>query len=213
MDSLAIIKDSSILKEDDLKSLVSLKNELLQTMETAQHFRTRTEMVVSVLKDINFPTPDSKYWQCIREQNGMFHALVMLSYGYRKNSIEIKKLQRDQLLEADELERELMQIEIEKRQFGAINMEREAKDRIREIKEWSDIKSQLHQHMKHGDLDVNAHQLEAMQVSFSKQAGLVNQYTPVADARNILGKADMARKLNPDSIEGILQDKGKHSRG
>ena len=48
-----------------------------------------TEVPVSVLNDIKFPTPAAKYWQAMREQNVMFQELVMLSYEYRKNLVEI----------------------------------------------------------------------------------------------------------------------------
>jgi len=194
VDSLAIISESAILKQSDLDSIVAIKDELLKSMDTVQMFRTRTEMLVSVLKDINHPTPDSKYWQAVKEQSGMFHSLVMLSYGYRENAVEIKKLQRDHQAEHDDLEKELIQIRIEKRQFAAMGMEREARERIREIKEWSNIKGQLMPHLKHGDMDVNAHELEALNVSYARKAQMVTPQTAVADARNILGIAEMARK-------------------
>jgi len=98
-----IILGSNILPREDIKSLDPLKNELKETFIKAQMFRTRTEMEVSVLNDIKHPTSDSKYWQAVREQNVMFQELVMLSYEYRKNKIEIEILKRDILEETDSL--------------------------------------------------------------------------------------------------------------
>ena len=118
----------------------------------------------------------------------------MLSYEYRKNMVEIKKLKRDILKESDEIERELSQIEIEKKQFIARNMERTAHDRIREILEWSNIKTSLKPYLKYGDENVNAHQFEAMRKRYEKEAALVTQQTPPADASNILGLWDMVKK-------------------
>lgn len=206
MNALEIIKDAAILQESDWQGLSSIKDELCHTWETVQIFRTRTEMKVSVLTDMKRPTPDAKYWQAVREQNVMFDELVNLSYEYRKKSVEIRKTQRNLASEPDELEKELQQIEIEQNQWQVRNMERIAHDRIREIFEWSAIKKELLPHLKYGDENVDAHQLEAMQKSFAMQAKLVNEQTPIADARNVTGLADMANKVSGGK-DGIHQVK------
>ncbi len=187
--ALHIIEGANILDEQRRGVLSDLAAELRQTWETAQIFRTRTEMLVSVLNDIKHPTPDSKYWQAVREQNVMFSELAMLSYEYRKNALEIRKLQRTRLAEDDEIEKELLGVEIEKKTFAAHNMERTAQDRIREIIEWSNIKAELRPKMTFGTQDVNEHQLAAMKKRFQFEAKLVGPNTPPADARNILGLA------------------------
>jgi len=206
--ALEIVNGAELLTKKDFESLSVIKDELLKTWETVQIFRTRTEMEVSVLADNKRPTPDAKYWQAVREQNVMFQELVMLSYEYRKNMVEIKKLKRDILKEDDEIEIELSQIEIEKKQFIARNMERTAHDRIREILEWSNIKTSLKPYLKYGDENVNAHQFEAMKKRYEKEAALVTQQTPPADASNILGLWDMVKKGNKgDKGNGIHQIK------
>jgi len=176
--ALEIVAGASILKQSDFRALDAIKEELQNTWEKVQIFRTRTEMQVSVLTNAKHPTPDSKYWQAVREQNVMFQELVMLSYEYRKNVVEIKKLRRDL---------------IDKKNFIGLNMERTAHDRIREILEWSDCKKELKPLLKYGDNDVNAHQLETMKKRFSYEASLVNQNTAIADKINILGKADAVK--------------------
>ena len=189
--AIDIIKDASILTRDDFQSLAEIKDELRQTWETAQVFRTRTEMQVSVLKDIKFPTPDAKYWQAVREQNVMFGELVNLSYEYRKNSVEIRKLQRVLIGLKDDLDGELIGIEIEQKEWAARNMEREAHDRIREILQWSQIKKDLFPLMTHGQEDVDAHQLEALTIRLAEEAKFVNEHTQPADAINLIGLARM----------------------
>ena len=188
MDSpFEVISQAGVLTTQEWGQLESLRGELLQTWETAQIFRTRTEMDVSVLKDIRFATPDAKYWQAVREQNVQFQELVMLSFDYRKTVLEARKLERDQGKEADDLEQEIMQVEIDRKRFVAQNMERTAKERLREILEWTDIKKKLRPLLKYGDQDVNAHQWEALRLRFEYEAKLVNEHTQPADARNILG--------------------------
>lgn len=205
MNPLDIVKGSQILKSDELSALAALSDELRQTWETVQVFRTRTEMEVSVLTDMKRPTPDSKYWQAVREQNVMFGELVNLSYEYRKKAVETRKMERDLEPLTDELDRELKQIEIEQNQWHLLNMERAAHDRIREILEWSDIKTQLVPHLRYGTEDVNAHQLEAMRLRYSQEANFITEQTPIADARNIMGLAEMAMKDTRSLIKG-----GKH---
>ena len=157
--SLGIIEASSILNTADLLKIQGMKDELLDVFEKAQTFRTPTEMRIAVLDDIRHPTPDSKYWQSVREQNVMFQELVLLSYEYRKNAIEIKKLQRDLNYEVDNLESELLQVEIEKKTFIGKNQERTANGRIQEILEWHVIKEDLMPQLAAGIEDVDKHQL------------------------------------------------------
>ena len=202
MNPLDIVKGSQILKSDELSALAALSDELRQTWETVQVFRTRTEMEVSVLTDMKRPTPDSKYWQAVREQNVMFGELVNLSYEYRKKAVETRKMERDLEPLTDEIDRELKQIEIEQNQWHLLNMERAAHDRIREILEWSDIKTQLVPHLRYGTEDVNAHQLEAMRLRYSQEANFITEQTPIADARNIRGLAEMAMKDTRSLIKG-----------
>ena len=193
--ALDIIKDASVLAANDFSSLVALQDELKQTWETVQVFRTRTEMEVSVLQDIKHPTPDSKYWQAIREQNVMFTELVGLSYEYRKKAVELKKLKRDLMAESDELERELKQIEIEQTEWIMLQQERVAQDRIREILEWSDIKKKLLPDIKYGVDNVDKHQMESFYKRFNAEANNITPHTPPADAINLAGKAVTVNRI------------------
>jgi len=195
MHSLNLVEGAGILPKEECKQLAVLAQELTHTFETAQVFRTYTEMVVSVLNDAKHPTPDSKYWQAVREQKVMYGELVSLSYEYRKKQIQVKKLQRSLSNEEDDLEKEITVIEIEQAEWTLRNMEKIARDRLREILEWSKIKAIILPDMKYGVEDVNDHQLEAMKQRFRAEASLVTKHTPVADARNILALADMAQKL------------------
>lgn len=214
INALEIIEGANILTKGDWEGLTALKDELRHTWETVQVFRTRTEMEVSVLQDIKHPTPDSKYWQAVREQNVMFTELVGLSYEYRKKSVELRKLQRDlkdltkpwngegsEWVAQDELDIELKQIEIEQTKWHMLQMECVAHDRIRELLEWSDIKNKLLPNMKHGDVDVNKHQMESFYKSFNMQATRVTEHTPPADAINLAGKALTVNRVRKEQSE------------
>lgn len=186
--SLTIIDQSSILEPEDFKAIVKLKGELNHTFLRSQLFRTRTEMEVSVLDDIHFPTPDSKYWQAKREQNTHYTELVILSYEYRKNIIEIKMMERDLASEQDDLKAELIKIEIDKKNFIKLQHERTAKDRIREIKSWSEIMKNLEPQLKYSKDEVNEHQLISYAREFIREAMSLNETTGIAERNNMVGK-------------------------
>lgn len=184
-----VISKSDILVQEDWEKLAPLTQELQTTFLKSQLFRTRTEMEVSVLDDLKHPTPASKYWQAMREQNVMFQEMVMLSYEYRKNIVEIKKLTRDLEKEEDELEKELLQIEIDKKIFTSRNQERTAKDRIRELKAWSEIKEREGSRMNKEELaDVDNHQLISYTKKWINQSIVMGDSGSPAERQNLLGQ-------------------------
>ena len=184
-----IIQQAEILTVEDLAILDPLKNELKETFIKSQVFRTRTEMEVSVLNNLKFPTSTLKYWQSVREQNVMFQELVMLSYEYRKNVIKIKIMQRDIEKETDELKEELIQIEIEKKMFILKNQEKVAKDRIRELKAWSEIKEREASNMSKEDLsEVDNGQLLGYTKRFINQFIAMGNNGSPAERQNLQGQ-------------------------
>ena len=131
----------NILDPEQFKEFKELTSELKDTWHKKQIFRTETEVRVSVLDDGRYPNKAAKYWQCVREQNVFLETLMGLSFDFRKNDIEIKKLHIKIEKEKDELEKELLQIELDQKIYGKANMELTAKDRMREINLWSKLKN------------------------------------------------------------------------
>lgn len=184
----------ALLDPKDFAQLAVLKEELEETWTKKQIFRTETEMRVSVLNDGKFPTPAAKYWQCVREQNVFFENLIQLSFNYRKNLVEIKKLQRKLNEETDDLELELLQIELEEKQYARANMELVAKDRVREIEHWSRIKAELDD----GSFDnqnVNTHQMTSMKLALQNRAKALTSGSSQAEVINVMGPLQTAERL------------------
>lgn len=181
--------DSQLLTRDDLDVISRLKPELIDTLKKTQIHRTRTEMEVSVLNDIKHPTPASKYWQSIREQGVMFEELVLLSFEYRKKQVEVKILERKFNKEEDELEKELLKIEIEKEKYTLSAQERVAKARIREINDWSEIKTRELKLMNGIDGDnVDNHQLISYTKRWIQQSIMMGSNGSPAERQNLLGQ-------------------------
>ena len=80
----------AMLKKTDNSFLEDLKNELEDTRNKRQIFRSETQMRYSVLNDGVHPNNASKYWQCVTEQNVMYENLVLLSFNYRELEIKIR---------------------------------------------------------------------------------------------------------------------------
>jgi len=160
------IRDVSILESNDMKSVSKLSVELQRCFEVKQMWRTETEMRFSVLNDVKFPTPASKYWQSIREQNAFWENLVQSSCAYQKAQGELELLE----IEYDEIKgqtkkhkamRKIKDAEIKEHQFSLMRMRLEAHERVREINLWEKIKEEQ---LKLGDFDindVNKHQVES----------------------------------------------------
>lgn len=190
---LDIIRSTEILKAEDFSFLANAADELRDTMLKRQVFRTETEMEISVLNDIKHPTKASKYWQAVREQAVMFENLVAMSFDYRRNEVKIKRLHK-QLEEAtDEFTREELQVDLDESLFKRANMELTAKDRIREIRLWSQIKTELNDG-SFDTKDVNTHQLVSYAQRFILQASNAPNDMPVAEANNLKGQLISAVK-------------------
>jgi len=207
-----IINQSDILTKNDFSDLEKMSSELKETFIKVQMFRTRTEMEVSVLNEIKHPTHASKYWQSVREQNVMFQELVMLSYEYRKNLIKIKMIDKRIENEKDELEKELLQIEKERKMFIARNQERTAKARIIELKEWSDIKAREAREMSKEDLgDVDNHQLISYTKRWIKQSIQMGGGGSPAERQNLLGqlRSGILKCIEMGILDKVLKDFSK----
>ena len=179
------IKDVEILESDDLTAVSNLSKELQRVFEVKQVWRTETEMRYSVLNDVSFPTPASKYWQCIREQDSFFSQLIQLSCDYQKTQGELELLE----VEFDEIkgntkkanaQRKIKDAEIKQKKFGLMNMRLQAHDRVREISLWEQLKQEQ---MEKGDFDisdVDKHQKDSYKKRWQEEMK-VGQMTNQAD--------------------------------
>ena len=172
------IKDVDILEKDDLMSVSKLS-------KVKQVWRTETEMRYSVLNDVSFPTPASKYWQCIREQDVFFSNLIQLSCDYQKTQGELELLE----IEFDEIKgktkkanalRKIKDAEIKEKKFGLMNMRLQAHDRVREISLWEQIKQEQMEKDDFDISDVDKHQKESYRKRWEEEMK-VGQMTNQAD--------------------------------
>ena len=168
--------------------------ELQDAWVKKQQFRTETEMRFSVLNDAKHGTKASKYWQSVREQNSHFDSLMHLSFEYRKNAVEIKKIQKDIKKEKDSLEKELKQIELEEKFYGRANMELTAKARMREISTWSKLKKEFCDG-SFDDRDVNTHQAESYLHRLEQKKLTLTPGSSQPEVFNVLGQLETLKRI------------------
>lgn len=190
------IQVSKLLSLEEFDKLKEMALELEEAVDSVQRHRTRTEMEVSVLNDLKFPTSASKYWQSIREQCAMFQGVAMLSFDYREENVRIKVLQQRILQESDELKKELLQIKLERKRYLVEDMKRTAKARIREIKDWSEIKSRESKQMTEEELaEVGNHQLISYTKRWINQRIEMGSSGSPSERHNLLGQLQSGIKL------------------
>tara|TARA_Y100001963_G_C6762349_1_gene440212 strand:+ start:1255 stop:1893 length:639 start_codon:yes stop_codon:yes gene_type:complete len=175
-----------MLKKEDSDFLKDLRKELDDAYFKNQIYRTESEMRYSVLQDGKHPTPASKYWQCVREQIMMYKNLRRESYDYRRLTIEIKMLERAIENEQDNLKKEMLQVDLDEKNWQKIDLERVSTDRVREIEHWSRLKKELDD----GSFDtqnVETHRKEAMTLALKHRAASISQGSSQGEILNVLG--------------------------
>ena len=196
------IRDVSILEKDDMNTIAKLTGELQRVFEVKQLWRTETEIRYSVLNDVSFPTPASKYWQCIREQNVFWEELVRTAMTYQRiqGELDLAEIEYDEIKGASKKSQALRKIkdaEIKEKQFVLMRMRLEGHDRVREIGLWEKIKEEQ---LTKGDFDisdVNKHQVESYAKRW-KEEMKVGQMT---------NQADLYRHSKAN-LETLQKDKG-----
>jgi len=183
-----------LLDKSQASAFKRMVPELQDNWVKKQMFRTETEMRFSVLSDNKYGSNAAKYWQSVREQNTHFENLMRLSFDYRKNGVEIKKIQREIKKEKDSLEKELKQVELEERFYDRANMELTAKARMREISTWSKLKKEFHDG-SFDDREVNTHQAESYMHQLEQRKATLTAASSQPEVFNVLGQLETLKRI------------------
>ena len=175
-----------MLSKEENAKLGNWQSELEDAINKDQIYRTETEMRYSVLQDGKHPTPASKYWQCVREQVGMFRQLVDASFHYRRNIVDLEEAKEMIKHENNQFEKQRLQIKIDEISFYLDENIRTAKDRFREMQLWSMLKKELDDG-SFDTQDVNTHQPESLKLRLEKRAVTLTSGSSQAEVLNVLG--------------------------
>tara|TARA_R100000149_G_C5856365_1_gene123529 strand:- start:139 stop:759 length:621 start_codon:yes stop_codon:yes gene_type:complete len=177
-----------VLSKEQNKELAELKQELKETVEKNQIYRTEIQMRYSVLQDGKQPTNAAKYWQCVREQAAMYDELTRDSFAFRNLMIDLDEAKDKLSKESNEFEKRRLEVKIDELEFNKNTILRVGKDRFREIKLWSKLKKEFDD----GSFDnTNVHdfdvQKEAHQIRLENRAVTLTNGSNQAEVLNVLG--------------------------
>ena len=178
---------NNLLDPEDVKEFKAMTAELRDTWTKKQVFRTETEMRMSVLQDMKYPTTAAKYWQCVREQNVFLENLMSLSFDCRRSEAKVKWLEKKIETEQDEYKLEKYKIDLDEARYGLANMQLVARDRMREIKLWSTLKKEFDDGT-FDTKDVNRHQLESYHLIMKNKAETLTSGSSQPEVFNVLGQ-------------------------
>jgi hypothetical protein len=178
---------NNLLDPNDVKEFKAMTAELRDTWTKKQVFRTETEMRMSVLQDMKYPTKAAKYWQCVREQNVFLENLMSLSFDCRRSEAKVKWLEKKIETEQDEYKLEKYKIDLDEARYGLANMQLVARDRMREIKLWSSLKKEFDDGT-FDTKDVNTHQLESYHHIMKNKAETLTSGSSQPEVFNVLGQ-------------------------
>jgi len=186
------LEQSGLLAHNDTNILKNIDTELISALQKSQMFRPKYLMEVSVLEDVRFPTPDSKYWQAVLERNVMFQNLCFLYFDYKEKLVDIK-IKDAEILNLVETHTELSNAQAEKLniQKDRFKMQtefikKEARERVREIRDWTEIIRKLEPEMKYSKDNPEEHMPESYLIRFAEQTNLIKE----------LGASDMNGAIN-----------------
>ena len=178
---------NNLLDPEDVKEFKAMTAELRDTWTKKQVFRTETEMRMSVLQDMKYPTKAAKYWQCVREQNVFLENLMSLSFDCRRSEAKVKWLEKKIESETDEYKLEKYKIDLDEARYGLANMQLVARDRMREIKLWSTLKKEFDDGT-FDTKDVNRHQLDSYHMIMKNKAETLTSGSSQPEVFNVLGQ-------------------------
>ena len=199
---------NNLLDSNDVVSFKQMTEELRDTWTKKQIFRTETEMRFSVLNDYKYPTKAAKYWQCVREQNVYLENLMSLSFEYRRNEAKIKQLEKKLDKEVDDYKKELYQIDLDEKMFTKASMELTARDRMREIKLWSQLKKE-NDDGSFDKADVNTHQLESYHKIMKNRKATLTPGSSQPEVFNVMGQLESIEKIKKE--RGQLESKKREA--
>lgn len=189
VETLAIIGSSELFTTEQSSDLVLLQKEIQDSWNSQTIWRTWTEANFSVLNDIKFPTPASKYHQAKKEQLVFYEQTVMLSFEFREKQIDLAET-LEKLQTSEGYDKQRLEVKKDRLLFEIEGMKLQAKERIRELKMWSDIKNRLDD----GTFDVvekDTDELVALTVRYCREAMLIDQKrtSDPGAVINIIGQA------------------------
>jgi len=199
------LQNLPILDETQIQKLTEIKGDLATSFKKLELGRPKYLMEVSVLKDMKFPTPDAKYWQCILERNIQFQNLLFEALDFQEKTAELEEVEA----EIEEIENnhphhnrkakaQLMKLDVQRKRIllQMLMLKKQAQERYREIMAWTDLIKELRPKLKYGEDNPEEHMPESFLLRFAQQKQIIEQIgaTDMDGAMNIISLGQTAAR-------------------
>jgi hypothetical protein len=214
-----VINNLTLVDKNDIAALQKAQQFLLSTYTDVPQFRPMAVKLTSVLTNGNFPTADSKYWQCKVEAEVHFNELVRAYNKYERALIDIEELDyKIRSLESilnntkattEKFDPELIKFDLRrlvvKRKeylFEVKQLEKTIKYRIEEVTDWHKISEDLKSGLKHDSYD--KHLVEA---HFKKLQYRVDNAKEPLERQNYEDQLNTFKKILVDAHKKVDEKK------
>lgn len=185
MPLVELFAKNTVLTQDDAKKLIDSYGFMVNTHQAVAMYRPLVVKLFGVLNSSEFPTTDSRYYQCKVEAEVHSNELIKDLHDFQLLNIKIEKAEyllnnvmRPKFetcvdpISKKEIEFDIKEqnVIISNKKFDSILLQKKIKYRISEISEWKSISSQLE---KAPDFKNKSHEhilLDMFKNSYSKKA-------------------------------------------
>lgn len=213
MNYMSILPEKD-LQNDDFKFLKSCTEQFNHRFSTRSLFRSEYEIRYGVLDDAVHPTPDSKYWQAIGEQNVQLTEFVNTVYEHEKLTVNAEMLEADieelqEGLKSDKsyylkrLKAQIRekQIQLKQNKNSQVQIQKTLQERMREIKIWETVISELETQLEFGMDNFELHHPKRYLLRYNNKMKMLDQLT--GDAKESAITHFQSAMKHPDNIELI----------
>lgn len=153
---LKSIYDSSLITQNDISAITEARDFIISTYTDTYMFRPLPVKLFGVLNDKDFPTKESKFWQCkieaethVNEMVRETHELELMKLNIDRQEYALSLLQKKVDSTSSHVEQSIyfdireLHIKISRLKFEYRQLEKKIKFRMLEIVEWKKISDNL----------------------------------------------------------------------
>jgi hypothetical protein len=166
------IKNTDLISESDIENIKKAHGFLLSSYTDVPIYNTRIAKVASILSDGKFPTNDAKFWQCKMQAEVHFNEFIRSVYKLDRVKIDIEEINyqistiNDILNDKNDSQLDKIKLSFDRRRL--VNklsqyvlemklLEKDIKQRLREINDWNEISSEFQKNCKFSTSDYDEH--------------------------------------------------------
>ena len=181
-----------VFNETQIATLNAARHNIETAFNKITFFRTPTLLRLSVLNDLEHPTLESKYFQLVNEMYVHSSELANLIFDIELKQIDIEELET-RIIKREGFERRRDEIEIRRKRFELVQMQKTADARIKEIENQSAAMNEIKTELKKSGVDIEAqtmndHQLRSFAIAWTNDVCSINDSTDVASRKNIISR-------------------------